>query len=131
MRILDTKNGIIYLLASILDNGIEALGSSFNKRFSSIFPIAAHERSLERFSQDITSNLMGGIGYFYGRSIEDRGFAYEWDLEDDDDDMKDEEGGRGHGPILTEARELLTATPSRSFFPRGFYWLVYPSLRSY
>ena len=36
----------------------------------------------------------------------------------DDDDA----WGRGNKPTLSDERELLTATPSRSFFPRGFYW---------
>lgn len=61
---------------------------------------------------------MGGIGYFHGSSIVDDSFAQEWDDEDE------YEGGRGKSadPRLTEPRELFTATPSRSFFPRGFYW---------
>lgn len=62
--------------------------------------------------------MIGGVGYFAGSSIVDRSFAHEWD-----DDV-DEDGGAGRNaePELTEPRELLTATPSRSFFPRGFYW---------
>jgi mannosyl-oligosaccharide glucosidase len=73
---------------------------------------------LESFSKAITSNLFGGIGYFYGTSIVDKGFAYEWDQ---DDDIDEEDDGQS-GARLTEPRALLTATPSRSFFPRGFYW---------
>ncbi|KAF9228032.1 glycoside hydrolase family 63 protein [Gyrodon lividus] len=109
-----------------IDHGITALVSSFNDRFEAHFPIpesfAVFDREgLRSFSKVITSNLLGGIGYFHGTSIVDKGFAYEWDQEDedsyDDEDETLEEGAR-----LTEPRALLTATPSRSFFPRGFYW---------
>jgi mannosyl-oligosaccharide glucosidase len=106
----------VYGVAKSLDQGIPALTSSFAARFQSIFPIPPSNRTTEKFSQAITSNLLGGIGYFYGSSIEDRGFAYEWDEEDEGTNEKP------RGPKLTEPRELLTATPSRSFFPRGFYW---------
>lgn len=54
------------------------------------------------------------MGYFYGSSIIDRNFAHEWDDEDDE--------GKEPKPEFTESMELFTATPSRSFFPRGFYW---------
>jgi mannosyl-oligosaccharide glucosidase len=105
--------------ATSLDQGIPALVSAFAARFESVFPIPPSNRTTEKFSQAITSNLLGGIGYFYGSSIEDRGFAYEWDEEDGET-----EGEKTKGPELTEPRELFTATPSRSFFPRGFYWCV-------
>ena len=106
-------------VASSLDQGIPALTSAFAARFKSVFPIPPANQSTEKFSQAITSNLLGGIGYFYGSSIEDRGFAYEWD-----DEEGETEGKESKGPKLTDPRELLTATPSRSFFPRGFYWCV-------
>lgn len=73
---------------------------------------------MKAFSQSLTSNLLGGIGYFFGESIVDPGFAHEWDEEEDD-------ASREPGPKTVEAKALLTATPSRSFFPRGFYWYAW------
>lgn len=106
-----------------MDKGIEELKQSFGQRFDKVFPIPSDYQiedleALKQFSKAITSNLIGGVGYFYGTSIMDRSFSYEWDK---DDDQSDEDDGPT-GPQLTEPRALLTATPSRSFFPRGFYW---------
>ncbi|KAF9232974.1 mannosyl oligosaccharide glucosidase-domain-containing protein [Melanogaster broomeanus] len=100
----------------------------FDVFFETRFPIpesfaVSDREGLESFSKAITSNLLGGIGYFYGTSIVDQGFAYEWDQEDEYDyDGEDESREDQKGARLTEPRALLTATPSRSFFPRGFYW---------
>ncbi|PCH38371.1 glycoside hydrolase family 63 protein [Wolfiporia cocos MD-104 SS10] len=112
------------LTASTLDEGIPALVATYDARFDTVLPVpstypSADLAALRSFSKAITSNLVGGIGYFYGTSIVNKGFAYEWDREDDDGASGDDidEGAR-----LTEPRALLTATPSRSFFPRGFYW---------
>lgn len=109
--------------AAVLDRGITEFNRSFDKRFDEVFPIpsdypAEDLDSLRAFSQAITSNLIGGIGYFYGKSIIDRSFSYEWDRDEDQTDDEDEL----KGPQLTDPHWLLTATPSRSFFPRGFYW---------
>ncbi|KIJ69518.1 glycoside hydrolase family 63 protein [Hydnomerulius pinastri MD-312] len=113
--------------SATIDQGITALVSSFNDRFEAHFPTpdsiaVSDQKGLEAFSKAITSNLLGGIGYFYGTSIVDKGFAYEWDEEDEYDDDDDEAQEEQKGARLTAPRALLTATPSRSFFPRGFYW---------
>ncbi|CCM02864.1 uncharacterized protein FIBRA_04976 [Fibroporia radiculosa] len=112
------------LSATILDEGVPALVAKYDQRFDSAFPVpssypASDVVALKAFSKAITSNLVGGIGYFYGTSIVNKGFSYDWDKEDLDSSSSDdiEEGAK-----LTEPRALLTATPSRSFFPRGFYW---------
>jgi mannosyl-oligosaccharide glucosidase len=107
-----------------LDQGIPAFIEKYQQRFREILPYPSDfpiekKDSLERFSRAVTSNLVGGVGYFYGTSIVDRKFSYEWD----EDDAFDGDGGQ-KGARLTEPKSLLTATPSRSFFPRGFYWSV-------
>ncbi|KII88765.1 glycoside hydrolase family 63 protein [Plicaturopsis crispa FD-325 SS-3] len=116
------------LSAETLDQGIPALVESYDKRFQAAFPVPTSFKTskpdaLKSFSKDITANLLGGVGYFYGTSIVDEGFTYEWD---EDDDFApggdDEEGTKSKGARLTDPKALLTATPSRSFFPRGFYW---------
>ncbi|KIY51084.1 glycoside hydrolase family 63 protein [Fistulina hepatica ATCC 64428] len=112
------------LTSSVLDQGIPALRDSFVKRFEEIFPFPsdypiARKAEIEAFSRDITASLMGGVAYFYGTSIMDNKFHYEWDEDEDDSEDDDEFLGGAH---LTEPKALLTATPSRSFFPRGFYW---------
>ncbi|KAH9946321.1 glycoside hydrolase [Epithele typhae] len=117
------QSGKQKLTSSVLDEGIPALSTAYNEHFDSVFPIPANYQnsdpdSLRTFSKALTSNLIGGVGYFYGTSIVDRGFAYEWD--EDDNDSSEAAGKKG--PTLVPPRSLLTATPSRSFFPRGFYW---------
>ncbi|KAN0141302.1 Glycoside hydrolase [Lactarius tabidus] len=111
--------------SATLDEGIAAFSASFAERFNRIFPVPDSPRrdALEAFSQAITSNLLGGIGYFYGTSIVDPSFSNEWD--DDGSSAEhgeDDKQSASKGARLTEPKALLTATPSRSFFPRGFYW---------
>ncbi len=113
--------------ASILDQGTKTLSKAFNDRFDQVFPVPLSYQTdnfddLREFSKAATSNLIGGVGYFYGNSIVDRAFAHEWDQEEDSDSSDTEDQSEGKGPRLTEPHALLTATPSRSFFPRGFYW---------
>jgi mannosyl-oligosaccharide glucosidase len=115
-----------------LDSGLQRLTATYNEKFEATYPVPSEFKDhpqlgqLKQFSKEITANVLGGIGYFYGTSIVDKGFAYEWDQEDDTldmaDDDDDEHGAKESGARLTEPRALLTATPSRSFFPRGFYW---------
>ncbi|KAG8961017.1 Processing alpha glucosidase I [Tulasnella sp. 419] len=114
------------LEASTIDNGIAAVRNSFDAKFQSVFPVPPESpQSLVEFSKAITSNLFGGIGYFYGTSIEDRSALDDNgdELENDDTDgMDDERIKKNAKPVLVPPRSLFTATPSRSFFPRGFYW---------
>lgn len=111
--------------AATLDQGIPALVEAYGQRFREVLPYpsdypAEKKESLEAFSKAVTSNLVGGVGYFYGTSIVNRKFSYEWD---EDEDATTNDGDESQkGAKLTDPKALLTATPSRSFFPRGFYW---------
>ena len=112
--------------ASVLDQGISALVQAYGQRFRGILPYPSDypiekKESLEAFSKAVTSSLVAGVGYFHGTSIVDRKFSYEWD-EDEDAITSNDGDNSANGPKLTEPKALLTATPSRSFFPRGFYW---------
>ncbi|PPR04967.1 hypothetical protein CVT24_010425 [Panaeolus cyanescens] len=110
------------LSSGVLDRGIDALVEAYGQRFRDVLPYPSDfppedQARMESFSKAVTSNLVGGVGYFYGTSIVDKKFSYEWDEEEDSQIDEGEKGAR-----LTEPKALLTATPSRSFFPRGFYW---------
>ncbi|EGG02629.1 family 63 glycoside hydrolase [Melampsora larici-populina 98AG31] len=111
-----------------LSAGLAAASEAFNDRFEKSFPkIFSSEFTSDQqvMAKEMLSSMIGGIGYFYGSSIVDRNFAHDYD----DDGLlltghteETESGQRTRDPQLTEDRELFTATPSRSFFPRGFYW---------
>ncbi|WFD21568.1 mannosyl-oligosaccharide glucosidase [Malassezia equina] len=66
------------------------------------------------YAREILAQLLGGIGYYHGTCLVDR-------RPSDDNglvlhNMEDAQ------PEVEGPYELLTATPSRTFFPRGFYW---------
>ncbi|CAH8581408.1 unnamed protein product [Heterobilharzia americana] len=91
-------------------------GSSFSEELSRKSR-NFHERFAEKFNVDLTkfsdrqvnlskiavSNLLGGIGYFYGSSLI-------------------RSSNIGPEPVHNWATGLFSATPSRSNFPRGFLW---------
>lgn len=80
--------------------------AAFDAKFNATFPhlVVDNSQSLQqqyRVSKYALSNMMGGIGYWYGSSLVDV--------------------GNGTRIELWKA-PLLSAVPSRSFFPRGFLW---------
>ncbi|KXS13948.1 glycoside hydrolase family 63 protein [Gonapodya prolifera JEL478] len=82
---------------------------AFNRKFRTVFQLPLDIRQSHlKFAQYSLSNLLGGIGYFHGDSINIReGFGVDPPQE---------------ALVRAETRELFTAVPCRPFFPRGFLW---------
>lgn len=83
----------------------------FDAKFSAVFNLSQEKFDRDeglkqfkesglQFSKEALSNLLGGIGHYYGP-------------------VKIKQGARG---VYDEAAELFTGSPSRSRFPRGFLW---------
>ncbi|CCJ31135.1 unnamed protein product, partial [Pneumocystis jirovecii] len=100
-----------------LKNRITSNSELFKKRFAKIFPFTYpfNSNKYTKFAQTLLSNLLGNIGYFYGDSIVDRSYIYEY--EETFQEYNLEKSPQVEGPF-----SLFTATPNKSFFPRGFYW---------
>lgn len=107
-----------------LTEQIDSVTSGFSARFADIFKPKAPflKERYEEFSKSLFSNLIGGIGYFYGDSRVDRSYdpAYE---EDSEGFWEEAAEARGRNEATLEGpSELYTSIPSRPFFPRGFLW---------
>lgn len=92
----------------------------FRDRFDRTFGLASKGYGSHdvRSAQELLASTLGGVGYFFGRSLV--GSVDDPDAEADAADAL--AGPLGDEAGATEPRGLLTATPSRPFFPRGFYW---------
>ncbi|DBA00262.1 TPA: hypothetical protein N0F65_007906 [Lagenidium giganteum] len=92
-------------LNDLVSEQIAARTEQFSQRFEETFDLAAKSfnDSQVAFAQAAFSNLIGGMGYFYGSSLIQRD---------------------PNSPTVEESppKPLFTAVPSRSFFPRGFLW---------
>ena len=77
---------------------------NFDIKFEQLFQLSnkGYNDSAIHFAQSALSNMVGGIGYFYGASI-----------------VKSKHNSM---PVPYWEAPLYTAVPSRSFFPRGFLW---------
>ncbi|KAF9423627.1 Processing alpha glucosidase I, partial [Podila epigama] len=105
-----------------IKTGLEAAVRAFDERFEKTFQLKKHgySNSMVNFAQATFSNLIGGMGYFYGSSIVDESPTYE---DGQNEHLEGPVARRPQpNPQFTEPASLFTAVPSRSFFPRGFYW---------
>ncbi|NXN14442.1 MOGS glucosidase, partial [Indicator maculatus] len=94
-----------WLAGAALSSALSRHAVAFQRRFEETFGLAqkGFPPAQCRFAQAALSDLLGGVGYFHGRSL-----------------IQSPQPGE---PLLPGAEaSLLTAVPSRSFFPRGFLW---------
>lgn len=107
-----------------LTEGIQDALSTFSERFQSVYLPKApfHDEQHIKFSQSLLSNLMGGIGYFYGTSKVDVSSAPEY-AETDQDFWEKATSAQSRAVVEEQGPyQLFSAVPSRPFFPRGFLW---------
>ena len=103
---------------------IDNVKKSFDKKYLDVLKPQAPftvSKYLD-FSKSLFSNLIGGIGYFYGDQVVDRSYASEYD-EENEGFWEEAAEARGRNEAGTVGpNELFTSIPSRPFFPRGFLW---------
>lgn len=94
----------VELKQSEFDSLLSRLNTNFQNKFESVFKLRERKHSDAEImvAQAALSNMLGGLGFFYGQSIVKSGKSTEVKL---------------YWPGY-----LYTAVPSRSFFPRGFLW---------
>ncbi|XP_066256749.1 mannosyl-oligosaccharide glucosidase isoform X1 [Euwallacea similis] len=92
------------LMGEAYSNALEWHQARFNQRFEDTFGLKHKGFSEDKikFAQSALSNMIGGIGYFYGSSLVQSFYTEE--------------------PVNYWKAPLFTGVPSRSFFPRGFLW---------
>ncbi|XP_074721407.1 mannosyl-oligosaccharide glucosidase [Strix uralensis] len=92
------------LAGGTLSAALSRHAAAFESRFEETFGLArkGFPPAQRRFAQAALSDLLGGMGYFHGRSLV--------------------QGPRQERPVPAAEAALFTAVPSRSFFPRGFLW---------
>ncbi|KAJ1965824.1 Processing alpha glucosidase I [Dipsacomyces acuminosporus] len=103
--------------ARIDSEAISAIASNrrkeFDSKFESTFGLTKKGFAKEEseMARNALSNLVGGIGYFYGSGLVSK-------------DPKPEYGDEQaiDKPELSRPYSLFATTPSRPFFPRGFLW---------
>lgn len=92
------------LVSSVLTEELEKRKVAFDEKFEGTFGLQAKgfTPSQVKFGKSALSNMLGGMGYFFGQSVVQSIY--------------------NEHPLLYPEGALFTAVPSRSFFPRGFLW---------
>ncbi|KAI6360180.1 hypothetical protein MCOR25_006795 [Pyricularia grisea] len=103
---------------------IRSTTEAFGERFSDVFNLKAPFTAdkYKKFGRSMFSNLIGGIGYFYGDSVVDRSYAPEYEEENEGFWEEAAQARARKQEVMEGPNELFTSIPSRPFFPRGFLW---------
>lgn len=105
---------------------LKNLRSSFTTQVNKVFPRTSpfRDNKYETFSRALLSNLLGGLGFFHGDSKVDLSRTAEelFDGADVDALFHNRKVMADTKITTTPAASLLSFTPSRPFFPRGFLW---------
>lgn len=112
------------LTSAVLDQAIGSSSKEFKKKFQDTFKASApfNQPDFVPFSESLFSNLLGGVGYFYGDSLVDRSYASEYD-EENEGFWEETADARSRAEVSKDPpAQLFTSVPSRPFFPRGFLW---------
>ncbi|KAG5913241.1 hypothetical protein E4U42_001344 [Claviceps africana] len=122
--IFSSASAGVELSSDDVTRALESARQSFADRFSATFdlktPFTADK--YQKFGKSMFSNLLGGVGYFYGKQMIDRSYAPEYD-EETENFWNEAAAARARNQQRLEGPyELFTSVPSRSFFPRGFLW---------
>eukprot|EP00595_Chromulina_sp_UTEXLB2642_P001586 CAMPEP_0196763652 /NCGR_PEP_ID=MMETSP1095-20130614/4466_1 /TAXON_ID=96789 ORGANISM="Chromulina nebulosa, Strain UTEXLB2642" /NCGR_SAMPLE_ID=MMETSP1095 /ASSEMBLY_ACC=CAM_ASM_000446 /LENGTH=654 /DNA_ID=CAMNT_0042117271 /DNA_START=586 /DNA_END=2550 /DNA_ORIENTATION=+ len=109
------RSNIQLLIPEISDDYFNKASADFDKRFELTFQSIVNSFSSTHidYAKVSLSSLLGGIGYFYGKPI----------IGDSADPTLTTNVSNSLIDASTiEPIELLSATPSRTIFPRGFLW---------
>ncbi|KAI6357977.1 hypothetical protein MCOR25_007491 [Pyricularia grisea] len=122
--IYSTKGSTSTITSTSLTKLLEDFYLSFPQRVSSVFPQSApfQGEDYTKFTQALLSNLMGGLGFFHGDSKADDSHAPEYEETDIKFWELAAEAMKRAKIVTAPPRSLLSHTPSRPFFPRGFLW---------
>ncbi|NXV13790.1 MOGS glucosidase, partial [Cepphus grylle] len=92
------------LAGGALSAALAQHAAAFERRFEETFGLGrkGFPTSQRHFAQAALSDMLGGMGYFHGRSLVQSPLQ--------------------EHPVPAPEAALFTAVPSRSFFPRGFLW---------
>ncbi|KAH7084906.1 glycoside hydrolase [Paraphoma chrysanthemicola] len=103
---------------------LESTVKSFRKAFGHVFTPKTpfHSDQHLAFSEYVFSNLLGGLGYFSGATQVDTAKKAIYAETTGKFWEKSEEAKKHAIPEIRGPYELLTHTPSRAMFPRGFLW---------
>lgn len=74
------------------------------------------------FANGLLSNLLGGLGFFHGDSKIDLSHAPSYEETQENFWFETQEAMSRNDPMIYKEKSLLSFTPSRPIFPRGFLW---------